>query len=124
MGSQYKIQVVILRDEDTEKFICESSLSLTGFHPVLFMSLGNYLSTQESHCKVLSDPSGVEKLFRDASSKYHDSVADLEAEVSQSRERPVTLVELCEIHLPQETNSYLPGDTIIEFYKDASIKEE
>ncbi|MBI4454224.1 hypothetical protein HY636_06280 [Candidatus Woesearchaeota archaeon] len=118
----YKIQATIIPTNETggnlAKFIVSClAFGVSGRADDEYSCVGYYLRLQDSWCReVIAAGGSIADYFeKELSSRYH-SIKELEKEVSGG-DREVNLTKLCEVHLPQEQHSYLPGNTIVEFYK-------
>lgn len=121
----YKVQAVIIPTNETgenmAKFVLTGiAINVIGRANDEYACIGNYLRMQESWCRALSDAhESVREYFDYGLPKKYHSVDDLGKMLGNAGEK-LNLDLLCEVSLPQKQHLYLPGDTVVEFYRAIS----
>ena len=72
---------------------------------------------QQTWCEGMSDAhDSVKEYFEHGLPSKYNSIDDLGLMFSNDGEK-LNLALLCNVFLPREQHSYLPGDTEVEFYR-------
>lgn len=117
----YRIQATIIPTNEPGQNTAKFVVSSLGIHAMgrandELTCIGNYLRVQRAWCEEVSGAGGnLEDYFKTKVQTKYRSVEDLGVELELVEGSD--LAKLCDVNLLRDQNSYLPGDTIVEFYR-------